>query len=473
MAASIVGCKHKNVAAPTAVVEDKYPEAIRTILINKCATAGCHNASSYTGAGGLLLDSWEHLFEGGSNGAVAVPFNAENSSLLYFINTYPELGTTAEPVMPYNETPLSKEEYITIRDWIEKGAPDKDGNIPFATNAAGRQKIYAVQQGCDLVAVIDAEKNVVMRYIKVGVDYGTENPNNVVVSPDGKYAYVSFWNAPIIQKIDTDRDSVVATLSVPRAFQKAIALNSDGTRLIACNWYAQDIILIDATNMQILNNYGRDVRFVAGFTADNAGGFYATSQFGNTVYQINSDGSYRAISIDGQPTVQETLPGTPDPYSVLLSPQKDKYFVTCTNTDEVRILSAANDELLYTIPVGHNPQLMVTSGNRLYVSCMNDTNSRLDVGSVYVIDYTNGTVEKKITDQFFQPYGLAADERNGLLYIFSRNEDKNGPPPHHSSPCNGRNGFYQVYDMSTLAPYTGKRFEVTVDPYSAAIRFKP
>jgi len=466
-------CRHDKYQAPASgTAANNYPDAVKNILVNKCATAGCHNEASYTGAGGLRLDSWEHLFDGGNNGAVVVPYNTGNSSLLYFANTFPELGTTALPAMPYNQPSLSREEYITLRDWIAAGAPDKYGNIPFATNADTRQKIYTVQQGCDLVAVIDAEKQVVMRYISVGKDFAREQPNNIVMSPDGKYAYISFWNAPLVQKIDTRTDSVIAEVVTPKAFQKAMQLNEDGARLIVCNWHSQELVMIDALNMQLTGNLGKDIPFIGGFAA--AGDiFYATSQFGNTVYKIFADGNHKAISIDDNPPVQEATANTPDPYRIKLSPDKSKYFVTCTNTHEVRVMNTAADTLEKVIPVGHTPQEMAVSLAQpyLFVSCSNDTVSALEVGSIYVINHQTGEVVKKITGKFFQPYAVAVDDRRGLVYIFSRNEDRNGPPPHHSGPCSGRNGFYQVYDLHTLEPYNGKRYEISVDPYGAAPRF--
>lgn len=472
LATAVAGCKHEPTPTPDTPTAATYPERIQTIMQNRCATAGCHNAASYKATGGLLLDTWEHLFDGSTNGAVIVPYNTENSSLLYFINTYPELGTTNEPVMPYNSDPLTRDEYLMVKEWIENGAPDINGNIPFANDANSRQKIYSVQQGCDLVAVIDAEKQVLMRYISVGINYGTENPNNIVISPDGNYAYVSFWNASIIQKIDTRTDSVVATLEMPRRLQKSITLNAAGTKLLACNWYTQDLLLIDANSMTIEKDLGKNIKFIGGMTATN-NGFYATSQFGNTVYKVREDGSYDAISIDGQPLTLETSAGTPDPYKIAMSPGKDKYFITCSNTDELRILDAGSNKLISAIPVGHNPQEIAVSTSQPYVfvSCMNDTLGALEVGSIYVINYQTNEVVKKITKGFFQPYGVAVDDKNGLLYVFNRNEDKNGPPPHHSSPCNGRNGFYQVFDINTFEPYNNRRYEVSVNPYSAAARF--
>ena len=139
-------CKHEKAVQPDkAAVAHEFPEDIARILVDRCATSGCHNEASYTGAGGLLLDSWTHLFEGGNNGAVVIPYSPENSSLLYFVNTDAAIDITATPTMPYNETPLSKEEYTLLRDWIAQGAPDKNGNIPFAENAPLRQKVYVTQ----------------------------------------------------------------------------------------------------------------------------------------------------------------------------------------------------------------------------------------------------------------------------------------------------------------------------------------
>src|SRR5690606_8378620 len=175
-----------------------------------CATAGCHNPISYSGAGGLLLDSLQNLLKGGSNGAVVVPRNPENSSLLYFINTSSDLGNISLPTMPVNGTALSREEYLTIRKWIEDGAPYADGSLPFTENADTRQKIYLTQQGCDLIAVIDAENKVVMRYIPIGMSAAIESPHCVRVTEDGRYAYVSFMGSNYVLKIDTLKDTVVA-----------------------------------------------------------------------------------------------------------------------------------------------------------------------------------------------------------------------------------------------------------------------
>ncbi|MBK8685221.1 MAG: hypothetical protein IPN26_09625 [Bacteroidetes bacterium] len=66
-------------------------------------------------AANLNLSSWQTLFEGSVNGAVMVPFAPENSSFLQFINTYEDLGIIAEPTMPVNGTPLTRDEVMLMK----------------------------------------------------------------------------------------------------------------------------------------------------------------------------------------------------------------------------------------------------------------------------------------------------------------------------------------------------------------------
>lgn len=470
----IASCKHKAdvVAEPET---DGFPPDISSIFINRCATAGCHNEQSHTAAGDLRLDSWSALFESGVNGAVVVPYSIDNSSLLYFINTHAELGPIAEPQMPLNNTPLSKEEYLTIRNWVANGAPDKNGNIPFASNAGTRQKIYMTMQGCDLVAVIDAEKKVVMRYIPVGKINTIETPDHIVVSPDGMYAYVSFWNGNYIQKIDTRTDKVTDEVNMGNAYWKALQISDDGTKLAATSWRSQNLVVINTATMQVDYSLGGgNLESPEAIMAnDGFDTFYVSSLFGNTIYKL-AKGYQKAVSIDANAPGTMATANSPDPYRIVWSPDRKLYFISCQNTDEVRVMDAATDKLITTITTGKRPQEMVACKNKPYliVTCMGDTTDATSVGSVQVINYKTYETVQRIEGKLFQPYGIAVDEKNNQFIITNRNQASKGPSPHHSSPCSGRNGYYMVYDLNTLAPVNGIRYEVSVDPYATAIRFR-
>ncbi|MBL7682903.1 MAG: hypothetical protein JNK00_06045 [Flavipsychrobacter sp.] len=470
----LYACKHKPIQVSPADEYGNFPVEVGKIIVNKCATAGCHNAASYINSGGLLLDSWDHLFNGGNSGAVVVPYSIDYSSLLYFINPDSSLGITAEPRMPLNNTPLTEEEYITIRDWIASGAPDDKGSIPFADKADTRQKIYAIHQGCDEIAVIDVERNVVMRYVQIGIKPYPESATYIRIDKEGRYAYVSMWYDQRIYKIDTRTDKVIGFIDMGDLFWNVLQFSKDGQKIVVTNGDNFDLMQINTvtsqtqklTNNDFINPHG--VASNASFDT-----FYVASMFGNTVYKF-AQGYNKKISIDKLPLT--TITGaTPDPYDIIMSPDYSKYFISCAKSGEIRILDAKTDSIKKIIPVGAEPQAMVLSKNEpyLFVCCMEDNTVGAGFrGSVYVINYNTLEVVKKIQGKFFQPHSITVDEKNKIFYIFSRNQNYDGPAPHHQGPCSGRNGFYSIYNLNTLEPVNNKRYEVLVDPYMCDSRFK-
>jgi hypothetical protein len=67
------------------------------------------------------------------------------------------------------------------------------------------------------------------------------------------------------------------------------------------------------------------------------------------------------------------------------------------------------------------------------------------------------------------PHGIGVDESKNLLYVANRNIYSDGPAPHHSSACGGRNGFLNFIDLKSLTVLT-RRVELSVDPYSVSVR---
>lgn len=456
--------------------EGQYPDDVRAILVNKCATSGCHNEKSYKNAAGLLLDTWEHLFDGAYNGAVVVPYAVDNSSLLYFINNDATKGPVAQPRMPLDMPPLTESEYNTIKNWIAAGAPDKAGNIPFGDRAATRQKIYLTQQGCDQIAVIDAEKKVVMRYIPIGMSGAIESPHCVRFSEDGKYAYVSFTAGQYVQKIDVEKDKVVNNLLLGTGSWNVFNLSQDGKKMMISDFSdAGKVVYIDVEAMSIIKPISGFLVSPHGIASNAAfDTFFVTSQYGNTVYTFNLKSYYKILSING--ALPNNKKDTYDPHEIIMTPDHSKYFLTCQSSDEVRVMDAKTNKLVDSIKVGTYPQELAISKTKpyIFVSCENDVTSEYPAfkGSVYVINYNTMKVVKRISGPFYQIHGITVDDENGVIYIASRNVTQDGPAPHHTSVCGGRNGYYNLYDLNTLQPFNTKRYEVIADPYSADVRFK-
>ena len=98
--------------------EISYEQQIHSGIFIASCLIGCHDG---TRRGGLKLSSWSTLMEGGDNGDVVVPFNAEESRLVISVEGGSKIGIPVAP-MPEGLSPLSLTEIRIIKDWIDQGA---------------------------------------------------------------------------------------------------------------------------------------------------------------------------------------------------------------------------------------------------------------------------------------------------------------------------------------------------------------
>ncbi len=450
-----------------------YPTEVGKIFTYKCATSGCHNTTSAKGAANLDLSSLATLFQGSSNGSPVIPYRSDFSSLCYFINTYSDYGLSNSPTMPLYSNPLSRSEVKTIKDWIDNGAPDINGNIMWSDNP-NRKKYYVLNQGCDVVTVFDANTQLPMRYITVGnTPNVAESPHKLIVSPDGQYWYVVFVANNILQKYRTSDDSFVGEVSLgPYQNWNTITISDDGKKAYCVSWQAASrIAVVDIEHMIVLHNTGGGIFNDAHGIALNKTNdtLYITRQTGNYIYKADTSlNNFSTVPLD----VSGTLPNQTssfDPHEIIFSPDGTKYFVTCQKTNEVRVMSTIGDIYITSIPTGTFPQELIESALRgkLYVSCTEDLSGGGNTrGSVTVIDMNDYSYNNYPVG--YQLHGIGIDETNGYLIVSSRNILSNGPTPHHTGVC-GRNGFVNYFKISTMELLT-KKTEVASDPYSVAIR---
>jgi len=487
----ITSCTHKSQVAVIPVTDTSgYPDSVSKIIVSNCAISGCHNQASYQNAAVLLLTTWANMFNGGVYGAEVVAYSPKYSPLLYYCNAYDSTDPIANDP-GHLPKPITLQQYQTLKNWIAKGAPDKNGNIAFSSNPATRQKIYlCMSSGCNQVAVIDAKSKLVMRYIPVGdgLDYAG---HDIQVSADGMNAYLSLYSGSYVQKISTLTDTVVATANVGSVASggtggnwSVINLSPDASELMVSGWTTPGyIVSLNTATMQIIANKSVDV-FTGGTASfqypHGLGGnatwdtFFAALQYGNVINKFSFTPTYhlKQIPIKGNQAVLSTTSTSPDPHQIEMSPDYSKYFVTCQNSNEVRVMDTHTDALLDSIPVGKYPQEMAISRSKgyLFVACMRDDQNLTAgaIGSVYVIDINTLQVVKKLYGFFNQPHDVCVDEQDGLIFICSTNQ---GGVAHHISTCGGANGWYSVYDLNTLLPADNKVYEVLSFPYALANRF--
>lgn len=445
-----------------------YPTDVGKILITKCTNGACHNPANADACGGLNLSSWESLFTKGSdNGSPVIPYSSKFSSLCYFINTYPELGYVNYPTMPLYQSPLSKDEVIKIKQWIDNGAPDIHGNV-YGTNI--QNKIYVVNQGCDVVTVFDAATQLPIRMIEVGSQPDIiETPHFINFSPDGKYWYVVFINSPYLEKYDAQTDKLIARCNLNNQLDwNRIIITNDGKKGFCIAWTSNGkIISVDLEKMQVINAmYG--LYFPHGTAlSKNNDTLYVAAQTGNFFMKIDTAlTSQISIPIDNSGNINYS--SSLDPHDIFVSPNGTKLYFTCQASNEIREFDLNANTCTQIIPVGTFPQAMAysTTFNTLYVSCELDNNGN-SLGSIVAINLNNYATQKVYVG--YQPHGIAIDEANNLLYVPSRNLVGTGIPPHHSSICNGKNGFVSILQLPDMS-IKKQRIELSVDTYFAKVR---
>lgn len=455
-----------------------YPDHIDKIIKNNCSTSGCHNSKSFLAASGLNLESWTEMFKGSKSGSTIIPFSSKFSSLCYYINTYPELGLQNKPTMPLNKAALSFDEVKSIKEWIDAGAGDKSGKIMWANNPS-LKKLYAVNQGCDVVTVFDSETQLPIRYIEVGTKPGImDTPHHVRVSPDGKFWYVIFINNNIMQKYSCADDKYIgsipltpvaagtSTISANDALNwNTFVISKDSKRAYCVSWQpAGKVCAIDLEKMKLIH-------FLGGFSNPHGvvlnaaeDTIYVGAQTGNYITEIDSAFSFtNDLSLENG--VNPNSISSLDPHDLILSPNNTDLLITCQKSNEVRVFNTSTQSVTSVISTGKYPQEIIYSSGKshFFVSCTYDSTSF--PGSMGVITKIDAqTLSATNIKCGFQPHGIAVDESKNLLYVLSRNLQSNGPAPHHTSLCNGRNGFVNFIDLNSFTVLP-KKYELSVDPY--------
>jgi ubiquinol-cytochrome c reductase cytochrome b subunit len=94
-------------------IEISYSQDLQPIFDTTCA--GCHVGGNQ---GGLRLNNYANLIQGGNSGPVVVAFEPDSSLLVQRIEG------SITPQMPIGGSPLSQTDIESIRDWIAAGATD-------------------------------------------------------------------------------------------------------------------------------------------------------------------------------------------------------------------------------------------------------------------------------------------------------------------------------------------------------------
>ena len=128
-ATALVAVVSLSAAAPAAERSDPtYVGDIAPILALKCVS--CHTAN--TKMGGLVLETYGDLEEGGTRGPAVIPGSSEQSPL------YLMVAGKMEPRMPFSADPLGPADLELLKRWIDAGAPGPEPGVAPLRATPGR-----------------------------------------------------------------------------------------------------------------------------------------------------------------------------------------------------------------------------------------------------------------------------------------------------------------------------------------------
>ena len=387
---------------------------VASIFSLNCATSGCHSGNDPSN--GLALSNHTNLLKGSSNrsngtvpnygGDVVIPFRTVESLLYQFITS------NLTPLAPHDVLTITQDHITTVREWIENGAKDFNGSVPFQSPS---HRVYVCNQGSDKLSVIDGDSKVVSAIIDVDFLQVLDSPH-YVEAEDG-FIYVTLIAAGKLLKISTVDYSIVGEVS---GITKAgmIEISPDGTKAYVSRSSTSDpifntIFVVDLANMTVIKEIllpAPGVPHGIALTPDGTALYVANLTLDRiSIIDAVNDEFVEDIVL---------LPGT-EPMQASTSPDGKYLYISARGTNELLVIDTETNSIIDNVPVAMGPMhIAITSdGNKIYLPSM--------MGNVVNIITKIGTTWSKTGEishaGFNMLHGaeLTADDR--YLYVSSRN----------------------------------------------------
>jgi YVTN family beta-propeller protein len=436
----------------------QYSEHIQSIFNSTCAVSGCHVGSNADDHDAMLqktlhgneqfsLKSWDDLVHGGPHGAVIIPFKASKSHLVFHVNTDTLVASVSLPHMPLAGFNLPAEQVRTLMRWIDDGAANDVGAIPFTVYPEG--KVFVTNQAEDLVTVIDIATNLVARYIQAGVPnvfvQPPNAPHNITVDKQHGYYYVNLVAAGKVLKYRLSDDTVIGEVSgILSPTQVALSVTGD-TAFVA--QFASGTTAIRMFNTQTMQLYPQQIgsSFLnkphgVQVTPDEQQ-LWVTGNLSDNILVVNlNDLSTSLIQLNNQP------PGSGGllfPYQTVMTSDNKYVYVSCQQSNEVRVIDRDSMKVVKVIAVGTWPLILAISPDDMHIYSANRNSN-----DVSVIRTSDNTVEATIANVGPNPHGIDLTDDGHYAYVSCENVT-DVVPPHHPTAGSKIPGFVTVIDLAT------------------------
>ncbi|MCK6600924.1 MAG: YncE family protein [Bacteroidetes bacterium] len=448
----LVSCK-TDPEEPQDSAQLSYDRDVQPVFTRSCAVSGCHLENHTLGKPAhedttLTLGSYAELAAGTlKGGAVVVPFEPALSSLFQHVNQNPAYSPVATPSMPFNRDPLPAKEIDLLRTWISEGAKGPSGTPLYSTpGSSGR--FLMTNQGEDFLTLFDISKRTVTRIIPLfnptwpAPQSAPAAPHYVAVSPDGNTAFVTFYTAGKLIRVDLISRKLTGEIYLGGT-PAHVELTADGKKAIVSNFSSRNQLhLIDTESMTLIRNF-------SGLTASPHGiclsadekTIWSAGNSSDLLYSIETEtGKTESYPLSPlTPPIGETAPKL-GPYQ--LRTNGNDLVISCKFSGEIRFFNTQTKLVTDSVKTGKYPLLMEINPktNELWVANQGSK-------SISVIHLSSHSVVE-IGNLPDQPHGVEFSPDGAFAGITC--ENTTGPAnQHHPTTRGGKPGVFVLMDAQT------------------------
>ncbi|MBN8821326.1 MULTISPECIES: beta-propeller fold lactonase family protein [unclassified Spirosoma] len=248
------------------------------------------------------------------------------------------------------------------------------GHDPFGVAISpDGSRVYVTNSQSNNVSVINTTNNTVIATVQVGA-----SPSGICITPDGHWVYVSNRESNTLSVISASTNTVHATIPVQKD-PLGISVSPEGNRIYVASSF-KGVSVIDVATNQVITTIS--IGYPIGVSVSPDGKrVYATSVSESAVKVIDAATN----------TIMASIPVGDIPYGISVSPDGSRVYVSNELLNTVSVIDALASAVIATIPVGLRPNGISVSpdGKRVYV--INSLGF-----SMSIIDAAANTVIEKI-----------------------------------------------------------------------------
>ena len=437
-------------------------EAVANILNVTCAKSGCHSGSAPVD--GLSTETHTNTINGASrrpyengvfySGEVVIPYNAEKSLLMQFVEGKIETPTTV------NHVGLSDGQLKTLSDWIEDGAKDYR-NVP-AFDTPGSYRVYVCNSASDNISTIDGSKKLVSHLSEVN-NSSTFEETPYWVAEYGSYYYVSLSNENKLLKVRKSDNTIVGSIS-NIVDAGMVEVNSTGSKVYVSRAYNSTS---NYSSIYVINTGDMSLKTTISFP--NSGLLHGLALDGGRKFLYVADATNNIIYIIDTVTdqlVSARLTLTIDyyPLFVEVSLNGNYLYISAKNTNELLVMDAGNRSLISTVPLLSNPMGIAVSsfGDKIYIASNGG-----DAVDVVTKTGTYWSKTKSISHSTMSmPFGIDITSDDSYLYVTNQNLDGDFIPAYEVT---GEENISTVSIINTSSETVVKVLEVEEEPHGIVV----